>query len=79
MDIGLIRAPHRAKPFLAFLIHTASGETYAVKHPENMSISPDERGLVVMPAGGQVALIDPNHVTEITHDFARKSTSNAET
>jgi hypothetical protein len=69
MDIDKIRASHRARPFRVFEIHTASGGVYPVGHPENLSISVDGNGLVVMPAGGQVAMIDTDSVTEITYDF----------
>ncbi len=78
VEIDKIRASHRARPFRVFEIHTASGGIYAVGHPENLSITFDGKGLVVMPAGGQVAMIDTESVTEITDDFSRKTTSNVE-
>ena len=78
MQIDQIRAPHRARPFRVFEIHTFSGGVHAVGHPENLSITVDGRGLVVMPAGGQVAMIDVESVTEITYDFNRKPTNSVE-
>ena len=78
MQIDQIRAPHRAKPFRAFEIHTASGGVYKVGHPENLSITVNGLGLVVMPAGGEVALIDVESVTEVTYDFNRKPAENVE-
>ena len=78
MQIDQIRAPHRAGPFRVFEIHTASGESYRVAHPENLSITVDGHGLVVMPAGGQVVLIDTQSVTEITYDFNRAPTNSIE-
>ncbi len=50
MHIDQIRAPHRARPFRVFEIHTASGGVYPVGHPENLSITVNGLGLVVMPA-----------------------------
>lgn len=38
------------RPFKAFSIHTASGESYAVSHPESAWQSPD--GLTVIVATG---------------------------
>ena len=77
MNIELIRAPHRAVPFRPFVIHTSSGGAFSVRHPENLSITIDETGVVVMPAGGEVALIDADSVTEVTYDFNRKPTANS--
>jgi hypothetical protein len=78
MQIDKIRASHRAVPFRFFEIHTSSGGVYPVRHPENLSITVDGMGLVVMPAGSQVAMIDTESVTEITYDFNRKPTNNVE-
>ena len=79
MQIDQIRASHRSRPFRAFEIHTASGESYPVGHPGNLSITVDGQGMVVMPSGGQVAMIDVESVTEITDDFNRKPMSNVGT
>jgi hypothetical protein len=78
MEIDNIRASHRARPFRVFWIHTASGDVYGVGHPENLSITVDGKGLVVMPVGGQVAMIDAESVTEITYDFNRTPMNNVE-
>jgi hypothetical protein len=77
MDIEILRAPYRARPFRPFQIHTASGGVFAVKSPENIAFTVDGRGLVVSPAGGEVALIDVSSVTEVTYDFKkpRKTTT----
>ena len=78
MHIDQIRAPHRAKPFRSFEIHTASGGVYRVGHPENLSVTVNGEGLVVMPAGGEVAFNDLESVTEVTYDFNRKPTENVQ-
>ena len=41
MDIELLRAPYRARPFRAFQIHTSSGGIVPVKSPENIAFTVD--------------------------------------
>ncbi len=69
MDLDSIRAAGRSQPFRPFVIHTGSGESYPVRHPETLSFAPDVSVVVVMPGGGRVAMIDLASVTEITDDF----------
>ena len=69
MDLNRIRIPFRARPFRPFEIVTASGRSYRVPGPETMAIDPEESVILVMPSGGEVAIIDIASVTEITYDF----------
>lgn len=61
------RSALKKKPFAKFSIHTASGESYKVEHPEAAWQSPD--GLTVIVAtgpGGACAMMDVTQVTEVT-------------
>jgi hypothetical protein len=46
------------RPFRPFVIHTGSGEAYAVDHPENTMISPSGRTVAVFLPGEATAIID---------------------
>lgn len=70
MTLEGVRAAHRARPFRPFRIHTSSGESYPVRHPETLAMSPDVNVLVVMPGAGEVAMIDLDDVSELTFDLA---------
>ena len=69
MDLNRIRVPFRARPFRPFEIVTASGRACRVLGPETMAIDPEESVILIMPGGGEVAMIDVASVTEITYDF----------
>ena len=60
-----IRDAHRKRPFQAFEIHTASGESYLVSHPEAMIQSPGGNTVVVMPGDESVVILDVPDITEI--------------
>ena len=69
MDLNRLRVPFRARPFRPFEIVTSSGRSYRVPGPETMAIDPEESVILIMPGGGEVAMIDVASVTEITYDF----------
>jgi hypothetical protein len=50
MVISSIREFNRSVPFTPYEIHTASGERYAVPHPDFISISPKGSFVVVIDA-----------------------------
>ncbi len=58
------------RPFRPFVVHTASGEKYAVDHPENTMISPSGRTVAVFLPNEATAIID---ITEITEFVVRPS------
>ena len=73
MTIDTLRAVRGAKPFRPFEIHTGSGESYTITHPEIIAISPDGETAVVFPGPGQIGMIDIASITEImTFPSARK-------
>jgi hypothetical protein len=65
MVIKSIREFNRAVPFMPYEIHTASGESYEVPHPDFVSIS---------PRGSYVIIIDqeerPHHLNSLLIDRA---------
>ena len=67
MTAELFRSALGVKPFKAFAIHTASGERYAVAHPEAVWQSPDGTTVIVATGpGGACALMGVEHVTEVS-------------
>jgi hypothetical protein len=67
MTAEQFRGALEMKPFKAFSIHTASGESYAVAHPEAVWQSPDGATVIVATGpGGACALMGVEHVTEVT-------------
>jgi hypothetical protein len=68
MTVEQFRSALKVKPFKAFAIHTASGESYAVAHPEAAWQSPDGATVIVATGpGGACALMGVEHVTEFTY------------
>jgi hypothetical protein len=61
----------RDKPFRPFEIHTASGETYQVKGPEMIAVSPGGGLAVVFDAGNGVALVSMDQITECIRPITR--------
>ncbi len=60
-----IRDAHKKRPYQAFKIQTASGESYLVFHPEAMSQTPGGNTVVVMPEDESVIILDVPNITEI--------------
>ena len=68
MTAERFRSALGVKPFNAFAIHTASGESYAVAHPEAVWQSPDGTTVIVATGpGGACALMSVEHITEVTY------------
>jgi hypothetical protein len=56
-----IREFNHAVPFVPYEIHTVSGETYEVPHPDF---------IMVAPRGSFVVVIDPNDPKDIPHHIS---------
>jgi hypothetical protein len=75
MNIERIRSFYYQRPVRPFTIHTASGETYTVKHPETMAIDEEDEILFLLPGHGKLAMLDIASITEITQDFTKQETN----
>jgi hypothetical protein len=75
MNIERIRSFYYQRPVRPFTIHTASGETYTVKHPETMAIDEGDEILFLLPGPGKLAMLDIASITEITQDFTKQETN----
>ena len=75
MNIDRIRSFYHQRPVRPFTIHTASGETYTVRHPETMAIDEEDGVLFLLPGPGKMALINIASVAEITRDFTTQETN----
>lgn len=72
MDVDRIRSFYYQRPVQPFVIRTASGESYTIRHPELMAID-EEHGVVLLLWGGSgMAMIDIASITEITRDFTKQ-------
>jgi hypothetical protein len=54
----------RKRPFIPCFIRTASGESYAVNHPE-LAWIPPESDLVLVMVAGDVVMIEVDSITEV--------------
>jgi len=70
MKIDNLRSFYRAKPFRPFSIVTGSGEAYLVPHPENIAFHSEGGVVIVIPAHGEVVMIDVESITEATYQFS---------
>lgn len=65
----------RMRPFRSFAIHTASGESYKVAHPESAWQSPDgETVIVATGPRGACALMSVGHITEVVYPSGEPAT-----
>lgn len=67
MNVEQFRNAHRMRPFKPFTIHTASGESYLVAHPELAWQSPGGHTVIVGIKGEQVVMIDVERITEFVY------------
>ena len=68
MKIENLRSAYRAKPFRPFSIHTGSGQSYLITHPETIAFSSDGNVVVFFPTPSEVGMVDVAGITEIiTH------------
>jgi hypothetical protein len=63
VNIDSIRGMTRP-PFHPFLVRTASGESYAVTHPELYWIDPEGEIMLIKDKVQGVVLIDTEHISE---------------
>jgi hypothetical protein len=64
MNVEQFRNAHRLRPFKPFTIHTASGESYRVAHPEAAWQSPGGHTIIVGIRGEEVGMMDIAQITE---------------
>jgi hypothetical protein len=67
MNLDNFKSFLRKKPFMAFAIHTVSGETYEVNNPESVMVSPDQDVIVTFAREGHVAMPGISHITEVVY------------
>ena len=72
MNIDRIRSFYHQRPIRPFVIHTASGESYPVRHPETMAIDEEDGIIFLLPGPGRLAMLDISSITEITQDFLKR-------
>ena len=66
MTTDQVKELYKAKPFRAFALHLADGDTIPVKSPEFMWMTPGGRTIFVSQGGDSAAIIDLLLVTKIT-------------
>lgn len=66
MTTDQVKELYKAKPFRAFTLHLADGDTIPVKSPEFMWMTPGGRTIFVSQGGDSAAIIDLLLVTKIT-------------
>ncbi len=65
MTIEQIRKMHQARPFQAFEIHLANGQSLPVEHPEVLAMAPPGRTVGVGLADGTIEIVDLLLVTSL--------------
>ncbi len=75
MSIDRVRSFYNRQPVRPFTIHTTSGESYTVRHPETMAIAEADGVIFLLPGPGKMAMIDIASITEITRNFTKQETS----
>jgi hypothetical protein len=73
MTADQIRSALRKTPFQPFTLHTQSGESYKITHPETMWVSRNGETVIVDAAQG-IALMGSAHVTEVVYARGRART-----
>lgn len=74
MDVDNIRGFLKRKPFKAFDLRTAGGQSHEMSHPESIAVSPKGDVLVLWPAEGGLVLVDVDQITEAAYPSASKQT-----
>jgi len=70
MKADHLRSASRARPFRPFRIHLADGREIPVGHPENVTVTSDDRCVFVYVPGEGFELLDVPLVTGI--DYRRR-------
>jgi hypothetical protein len=73
MTADSIRKHLNAQPFHPFTVHTGSGRSFSVPHPDFAWITPNGRDLFVADETDGAHLIAVAHVTELSINGAKKS------
>ncbi len=71
MNIDNIRGFLKRKPFKAFALKTAAGDSHEVKHTEAIAISPKGDTVILWPAKGGMVLVDADQITEAAYPAPR--------
>jgi hypothetical protein len=66
MTTDQVKELYKAKPFRAFTLHLADGDTIPVKSPDFMWMTPGGRTIFVSQGGDSAPIIDLLLVTKIT-------------
>jgi hypothetical protein len=76
MSLDELRRHHQARPFAPFVIRVADGRSVAVRHPENLAISPTGRTVAGYASDGTTEIVDVLLITGLTllpeHDGRRR-------
>jgi hypothetical protein len=72
MTADQVKEVYKARPFRAFSLHLADGDTIHVKSPEFMWMTPGGRTIFVSQGGESAAIIDLLLVTKISFLNGRK-------
>jgi len=73
MDSNALKRTIKLRPFKPFSIHTASGESYRVRHPETILMSVGGNTIVLVTGGETFAMLDLEGITEITFGRGKSS------
>jgi hypothetical protein len=65
MTTEQLRAAHRSTPFRPFTIRMADGRTFAIAHPDFLSISPAGRTVVIYHPDDSASIVDLLLMTEL--------------
>jgi hypothetical protein len=72
MKADRIRSMTHAKKFHPFDVRTTSGESYHVRSPEMVWVSPENDVMLVLDPTQGVAFIDVDQISECVRDTTRK-------
>lgn len=65
MTTEQLRAAQHSSPFRPFKIRMADGRTFAVPHPDFLSVAPVGRTVIVYQADGAASILDLLLMTEL--------------
>jgi hypothetical protein len=65
VTVQQLRAAWRAVPFRPFALHMADGRSFAVPHPDFLSMSPTGRTVIVYQEDDEFSILDLLVMTEI--------------
>lgn len=75
MTVQQLRAAWRAAPFRPFTLHMADVRSFAVPHPDFLSMSPTGRTVIVYQEDDEFSILDLLVMTEISFPKAAASRS----